>query len=82
MYDEADTEQIMTVEDAHNTADDGETRSENCSEVQGQTRQHSKLINLLEVEQIHSCVKKTRDLERDREDIIDGNTHNPQEILE
>ena len=47
------TEQIMTtVEDAHNTADDGETRSENRRDIQGQTRQHSKLINLLEVEQI------------------------------
>ena len=28
------------------------------SEIQGQTRQHSKLINLLEVEQICICVNK------------------------
>ena len=49
---------MTTAEDARNTADDGETRNENHREIQGQTRQHSKLINLLEVEQIYSCVKK------------------------
>ena len=53
------TEQIMTTaEDAHNTADDGEPRNENHREIQGQTQQHSKLINFLEVEQIYSCVNK------------------------
>ena len=45
------TEQNMTtVEDGHNTADDGETHNENRREIQ--TQQHSKLINLLEAEHI------------------------------
>ena len=45
------TEQhITTVEDGHNTADDGETHNDNCREIQMQ--QHSKLINLLEGEHI------------------------------
>ena len=56
------TEQIMTtIEDAHNIADMKYSmlpRNENCSEIQGQTRQRSKLIILLEVEQICSCVSK------------------------
>ena len=43
------TEQnVTTVEDGHNTADDGETHNENRREIQMQ--QHSKLINLLEAE--------------------------------
>ena len=45
------TEQNMTtVEDGHNTADDGETYNENRREIQMQ--QHSKLINLREAEHI------------------------------
>ena len=56
------TEQVLTrIEDAHNIVDMKYSmfpRSENCSEIQGQTRQHSKLINLLEVEQIYSCANK------------------------
>ena len=48
------TEQNMTtVEDGYNTADDGETHNENRREIQMQ--QHSKLINLLEGEQGHSA---------------------------
>ena len=41
---------MTTVEDRHNTADDGETHNENRREIQMQ--QHSKLINLLEAERI------------------------------
>ena len=56
------TEQVLTrIEDAHNIVDMKYSmfpRSENCSEIQGPTRQHSKLINLLEVEQIYSCANK------------------------
>ena len=56
------TEQILTtVEDARNIADIVYSmfpHSENRREIPGQTRQHSKLINLLEVEQIYSCVNK------------------------
>ena len=45
------TEQNMTtVEDGHNTADDGETHEENRREIQ--IRQLSKLIDLLEAEHI------------------------------
>ena len=45
------TEQnTTTVGDGHNTADDGETHNENRQDIQ--TRQHSKLINLLEAEHI------------------------------
>ena len=45
------TEQNMTtVEDGHNTADDGTRHHENRREIQMQ--QHSKLINLLEAEHI------------------------------
>ena len=36
---------MTTVEDGHNTADDGETHNENRREIQMQ--QHSNLINLL-----------------------------------
>ena len=43
------TEQNMTtVEDGYNPADNGETDNENLREIQMQ--QHSKLINLLEAE--------------------------------
>ena len=41
---------MRTVEDGHNTADDEETHNENRREIQ--TQQHSKLINLLEEEHI------------------------------
>ena len=45
------TEQNMTtVEDGYNTADDGETHNENLREIQ--TQQHSKLINLSQAERI------------------------------
>ena len=45
------TEQNMTtVEDGHNTADNGETHDENRRE--NPTQQHSKLINLLEAEHL------------------------------
>ena len=45
------TEQNMsTVEDGHNTADDGETHNENRREIQ--TQQQLKLINLLEAEHV------------------------------
>ena len=45
------TEQNMTtVEDGHNTANDGETHNENRREIQ--TQQHSKLNNLREAEHI------------------------------
>ena len=45
------TEQkTTTVEDGHNTADEGETHNHNRREIQMQ--QHSKLINLLEGEHI------------------------------
>ena len=50
---------MTTAEDAHNIADMKYSmfpRSENRREIQGQTLQHSKLINLLEVEQICICV--------------------------
>ena len=41
---------MTTVEDGHNTADDGETHNESRREMQMQ--QHSKLINLLEAQHI------------------------------
>ena len=41
---------MTTVEDGHNTADDGETHNKNRREFQ--TQQHSKLIDLLETEHI------------------------------
>ena len=45
------TEQNMTtVENGHNTADDAETHNENRREIQ--TQQQSKLINLFEAEHI------------------------------
>ena len=50
---------LTTVENAHNNADDGETRShEDYSAIQGQTRQHSTLINLPRKQQICICVNK------------------------
>ena len=51
------TEQNMTtVEDGHNTADDGETHNENRREMQ--TQQDSKLINLLKAEHICRSVSR------------------------
>ena len=56
------TEQIMTtVEDARNIADMKYSMFpvvRHGSEIHEQTRLHSKLINLLEVEQIYSCANK------------------------
>ena len=73
-------------------------RREYRREIQGQTRQHSKLINLLEAEQIYSCVNK---IDRDTagrkqkcdeisneiksmsvNDFIGENTHNPPRFVE
>ena len=41
---------MTTVEDGHNTADDGELHNENRQEIRMQ--QHSKLTNLLEADHI------------------------------
>ena len=83
------TEQIMTtVEDAHNIADMKNSMFpdvKNCSEIQGQTRQQSKLISLLEVEQNCIFVKMDCDLSNEMKimsikDFIEENTKNPQDI--
>ena len=72
---------LKTLEKAQNTADT------KYSEVQGQTRQHPKLINLLEVEQICICVDKmdcdTADNKQEKSDEISNKvTSSPSENLE
>ena len=54
---------MRTVEDGHNTADDGETHNENRREIQMQ--QHSKLINLLETEHILQIRQKRPSVSRE-----------------
>ena len=54
---------LTTIENAHNTADTNEvlrvSSREDRSDVQGQTRQHSKVINLQRKKQKSICVNKT-----------------------
>ena len=52
---------MTAVEGAHNIADMKYSMFPVVQvrrKIQGQTRQHSKLINLLEMKQIYSCVNK------------------------
>ena len=55
---------MTTVEDGHNTADDGKTHSENRREIQ--TQHYSKLINLLEAEYILQIRESSENEEQHR----------------